>query len=62
MASLSATEAHGTDVHGRTLGTLFVYLQEKGEWQNVNERMVTLGHAWVMRLYYSHFPDPDNKN
>ena len=55
-------EAHETDVHGRTLGTLFVYLQEKGEWQNVNERMVTLGHAWVMRLYYSHLPDPDNKN
>jgi endonuclease YncB( thermonuclease family) len=40
-------EAHGTDSHGRTLGTLFVYLQHKGEWQNVNERMVTLGHAWV---------------
>ena len=49
-------EAHGTDVHGRTLGTLFVYLPEKGEWQNVNERMVTLGHAWVMRLFYNHLP------
>ena len=51
-------EAHGTDVHGRTLGTLFVHSQEKGEWQNVNERMVTLGHAWVMRMYYSHLPKP----
>ncbi|RKZ66687.1 MAG: hypothetical protein DRQ48_10570 [Gammaproteobacteria bacterium] len=49
-------EAHGTDVHGRTLGTLFVHLREKGEWQNVNERMVTLGHAWVMRLFYDHLP------
>lgn len=51
-------EAHGTDSHGRTLGTLFVYLQDKGEWQNVNERMVTLGHAWVMRLFYGHLPKP----
>ena len=51
-------ETHGTDVHGRTLGTLFVYLQEKGVWQNVNERMVTLGHAWVMRIHYSHLPKP----
>jgi len=49
-------EVHGSDAHGRTLGTLFVYLQDKGEWQNVNERMVTLGHAWVMRLYYGHLP------
>ena len=50
-------EVHGSDVHGRTLGTLFVYLQDKGEWQNVNERMVTLGHAWVMRLCYGHLPE-----
>ncbi len=49
-------EVHGSDVHGRTLGTLFVYLQDKGVWQNVNERMVTLGHAWVMRLCYGHLP------
>ena len=49
-------EVHGSDVHGRTLGTLFVYMQDKGEWQNVNERMVTLGHAWVIRLYYGHLP------
>ena len=49
-------EAHGTDVHGRTLGTLFVHLREKGEWQNVNERMVTLGHAWVTRLSYDNLP------
>ena len=49
-------EVHGSDVHGRTLGTLFVFLQDKGEWQNVNERMVTIGHAWVMRMYYDHLP------
>jgi len=51
-------ETHGTDAHGRTLGTLFVDSQEKGEWQNVNERMVTLGHAWVSRLNYVHLPKP----
>lgn len=49
-------ESHGEDVYGRILGTLFVYLKEKGEWQNVNERMVTLGHAWVSRLNYKHLP------
>ena len=49
-------EVHGSDVHGRTLGTLFVHLHDKGEWQNVNERMVTIGHAWVMRMYYGHLP------
>ena len=30
------------------------YLNQVG--QNVNERMVTLGHAWVMRMYYDHLP------
>ena len=49
-------EGHGTDIYGRTLCTLFIHLPEKNEWQNVNERMVTLGHAWVMRMYYSHLP------
>ncbi len=49
-------EVHGSDVHGRTLGTLYVYLRDKEEWQNVNERMVTIGHAWVMRMYYDHLP------
>lgn len=49
-------ETHGTDPYGRTLGTLFVYSDEKEEWLNVNERMVTLGHAWVMRLFYRHLP------
>lgn len=49
-------EAHNTDCYDRTLGTLFIHLQEKDEWQNVNERMVTLGHAWVMRRYYNHLP------
>ena len=49
-------ESHGVDIYGRTLGTLFLHLGEKNEWQNVNERMVTLGHAWVMRMYYQHLP------
>jgi endonuclease YncB( thermonuclease family) len=49
-------ETHGLDHHGRTLGTLFIWNSDKQEWMNVNERMVTLGHAWVMRLYYKHLP------
>ncbi len=49
-------EEHGVDTYGRTIGTLFVYSNEKEDWQNVNERMVTLGHAWVMRRYYNHLP------
>lgn len=46
-------EEHGSDVHGRTIRTLFVYFPQKECWQNVNERMVTLGHAWVMRRFYN---------
>jgi endonuclease YncB( thermonuclease family) len=32
------------------------------EWVNVNERMVTLGHAWVMRKFYDHLPDDRQRN
>lgn len=53
-------EQYGADDYGRTLATLYVR-QNKGEWQNVNERMVMLGHAWVMRMYYDHLP-PDRQN
>lgn len=49
-------EMHGMDVHGRTLGTLYIWSHKKKDWLNVNERMVTLGHAWVMYKYYSHLP------
>jgi endonuclease YncB( thermonuclease family) len=49
-------ENHGTDIHGRTLATLYVSQDGRGEWLNVNERMVALGHAWVMRRFYSHLP------
>ncbi len=35
-------ERHGTDIYGRTIGTLFVYDSEKKCWLNVSERMVTL--------------------
>lgn len=45
-------EEHGTDYYSRTLATL--YVKNKSNWMNVNERMVTLGHAWVMRKYYKH--------
>lgn len=49
-------EEHGTDIHGRILATLYVWNNTKNTWTNVNERMVTLGHAWVMRKYYDHLP------
>jgi len=49
-------EQFGADRHGRTLGTLYVYNKAKGQYVNVNERMVLLGHAWVYRQYYAHLP------
>jgi micrococcal nuclease len=55
-------EEHGLDPHGRTLATIYVWHVGKEEWVNVNERMVTLGHAWVMRQFYDHLPrDRQNK-
>ena len=48
-------EEHGVDHYGRTLATIYVQ-HTYGEWMNVNERMVTLGHAWVMRRFYDHLP------
>lgn len=53
-------EEHGRDDYGRVLATLYVRHPSKDEWMNVNERMVTLGHAWVMRRYYDHLP-PDRQ-
>ena len=47
-------EEHGHDKYGRTIATIFVAGDSKSKWINVNERMVTLGHAWVMRRYYAH--------
>jgi micrococcal nuclease len=47
-------EEHGTDRYERMLATLYVRNGSDGEWMNVNERMVTLGHAWVMRRFYKH--------
>jgi endonuclease YncB( thermonuclease family) len=49
-------EEHGQDHHGRTLATLYVQRGAGPDWINVNERMVTLGHAWVMRRFYTHLP------
>lgn len=49
-------EEHGIDPHSRTLATLYVWDNKRNDWTNVNERMVMLGHAWVMRLYYDHLP------
>ena len=48
-------EEHGVDHHGRLLATIYVFDKESG-WVNVNEKMVTKGHAWVMRLFYDHLP------
>jgi endonuclease YncB( thermonuclease family) len=49
-------EVHDLDVYGRTMtiATVFVQHGEESTWINVNERMVMLGHAWVMRAYYGH--------
>ena len=50
-------EGHGIDCHGRTLATIYVQCANGENWINVNERMVTLGHAWVMRgKIYDHLP------
>lgn len=49
-------EEHGMDPYGRTLATIYVRHANGEEWLNVNERMVTLGHAWVMRKFYDHLP------
>ena len=49
-------EEHGLDSHGRTLATIYVQHVGRSEWINVNERMVTLGHAWVMGRFYDHLP------
>jgi len=50
-------EVHGKDGHGRDLATIYVWHRDKEEWLNVNERMIILGHAWVMRAYYDHLPN-----
>ena len=49
-------EEHGIDPYERTLATIYVQHGYGSEWMNVNERMVTLGHAWVMRRFYDHLP------
>jgi endonuclease YncB( thermonuclease family) len=49
-------EDHGADRYERTVATLYVRHGNDAEWININERMVTLGHAWVMRAYYKHLP------
>ena len=49
-------EKHGVDKHGRTLATIYVQGEHRSDWVNVNERMVMLGHAWVMRKCYGHLP------
>jgi micrococcal nuclease len=54
-------EEHGIDDYGRTLATLYIRHSNGQDWQCVNERMVTLGHAWVMRRYYDHLP-PDRQD
>lgn len=51
-----ALEVHGRDPHGRTLATIYVRQAKNNEWMNVNERLVMLGHAWVMRMYCEHLP------
>ncbi len=50
-------EVHGVDDYGRTLATVFVKHHQESGLINVNERMVMLGHAWVLRQYYLHLPE-----
>lgn len=47
-------ESHGIDPYNRTIAT--IYLEKPEGLENINERMVMLGHAWVMRRYYKHLP------
>ncbi len=49
-------EMHCEDHYGRTVATLYVK-GRNGEYQNVNEKMVARGHAWVMRRYFWHLPE-----
>ena len=49
-------ENHGVDHHGRTIATIYVSQDNGAKWVNVNERMVALGHAWVIRKYYNYLP------
>jgi endonuclease YncB( thermonuclease family) len=49
-------EVYGLDDYGRTLATLYVQNVSSAEWTNVNERMLLLGHAWVMQMYLDHLP------
>lgn len=48
-------ESYGPDIHGRTLAT--IYVATENGLLNVNERMVTLGNAWVYRRFYTHLSD-----
>ncbi len=47
-------EGHGLDQYSRSLATIFVKNDFSPKYMNVNEQMVTLGHAWVMRQCYTH--------
>ena len=47
-------EEHCIDKYGRTVATIYVHQGKDTGWINVNARMVTLGHAWVMRQFYNH--------
>lgn len=49
-------ETYGADAYDRTVATVYVYRDAR--LINVNERMVVLGHAWVMRVYYTHLSTP----
>ena len=49
-------EEHGQDQYGRTVATIYVQHGDEAKWMNVNARMVTLEHAWVMRNSYRHLP------
>ncbi|MBL7716349.1 MAG: thermonuclease family protein [Bdellovibrionales bacterium] len=48
-------EVHDLDIYKRTVAT--VYTENSGDFINVCERMVMLGHAWVERRFYHQVPE-----
>jgi len=49
-------EQHDKDKYGRMVATIYVQSDGEREWVNVNARLVTLGHAWVYRQFYTYLP------
>lgn len=53
-------ECYGEDSYNRILGVIYID-DEKGK-SNVNEKMISKGHAWVMRRFYKDLPKNRQNN